>query len=316
VDTAPKRSAALAAVLGFVWPGIGYLYAGDGLRGLVLLLLFPVAELCVMSLAVGIPLSTANVAIPAALVLAMRLWFARGAARRARAFPTERPLPFFSRWYSCVAAVLLAPCPTSLWAHAYRNSLVQSFKAPAGSMEPTILIGDHLLAVNWAYGWRDPVFGRTFAGARSPQRGDLVVFRYPDDRSREFIKRCIALPGEVVEVRGRTVYIGGKALDEPYARFLTTPATEPEETDERNAWGPQLVPAGQYFVLGDNRDNSRDSRFFGFVPQDDLLGRASLVYWSYDAPRGEYAHDWLDTIEQTLAGFARTRWGRIGHRLE
>jgi len=200
---------------------------------------------------------------------------------------------------------------------------IEAYKVPTGAMEPTILIGDHLLAVKSAYGWREPISGRLISDARQPKRGDLVIFRFPEDRSRPFIKRCIGLPGEAVEIRGKAVLIDGRVIDEPYAQFLETPPPLPSTdqdssgSDPRNNWGPQIVPAASYFVLGDNRDNSRDSRFWGFVPQDDLLGRATVVYWSYEATREEYHATGLSQwIKDTASVFARTRWDRLGHRLQ
>lgn len=135
-----------------------------------------------------------------------------------------------------------------------------------------------------------------------------------------FIKRCIGLPGDTIEVRGRTVLIGGEPLDEPYVQFLEPPlptaGVDSWRPDPRYNWGPQIVSMDQYFVLGDNRDNSRDSRFWGFVPQDDILGRATVVYWSYQATREEYHATGLSQVRYTLSAFGRTRWERIGRRLE
>jgi signal peptidase I len=187
-------------------------------------------------------------------------------------------------------------------------------------MEPTLQIGDHLLVVKWAYGWRDPVFGHPISETKQPKRGELLVFRFPEDRSHVFIKRCIGLPGETVEVRGSAVLVGGRRLSEPYVQFLEVPFSSElslGQADPRGSWGPQTVPVDMYFVLGDNRDNSRDSRFWGFVPQEDLLGRANVVYWSYAATREEYRRtnsaEWL---KDTLSAFGRTRWNRIGRLLE
>lgn len=267
-----------------------------------------------------VPVPVVCVAIPTILLLTLHVLVARGAARAAAAFPSDRSLPFFSRWYSCLTAVLLCAGVGQIWVQGYRTTFVQAFTVPTGGMEPAILIGDRLLTVNWAYGWRDPVFGHLLSEARPPKRGEVVVFRYPDDRSRVFIKRCIGLPGDTVEVRGATVLIGGQALDEPYAHFIA-PRLAPSGLDSgpidpaRN-WGPQVVPSGQYFVLGDNRDNSRDSRFWGFVPQADLLGRATVVYWSYEARREEFHRTGLEWIKNTLSALGRTRWGRIGRRLD
>jgi signal peptidase I len=137
-------------------------------------------------------------------------------------------------------------------------------------MADTIIAGDHVLADNRAY-----------AGGRMPQRGDIVTFLYPEDRSRLFLKRVIGLPGEQVEIRDRVVHIDGRPLTEAYAKHIRS---EPEPLLE--AWGPELVPPDAVFLLGDNRDNSRDSRFWGHVPFDDLRGRAFLTYWSQDPRTG------------------------------
>ena len=285
------------------------------------MLLFPAAGLSVSLPAVLVPVPVVCVAISAVLWLTLRFLLARGAARATSGSRTDGPLPFLSRWYSCVTAVLLAEVLALPWAYGYRTTLVQAFKVPTGAMEPTILIGDHLLVVKWAYGWRDPVLGRLLSTSRQPSRGELVVFRSPEDRSRVFIKRCIGLPGETVEVRDGRVLIDGKPLPEPYVRFLEPPLRsvpiESGQPDPGRNWGPQVVPVDTYFVLGDNRDNSRDSRSWGFVPQDDLLGRATVVYWSYEAPREEYHRISLaQWTKDTMLAFARTRWTRIGRRLE
>ena len=317
---APSRDPKVAALLGFVWPGVGYLYAGHGIRGVLLLLLLPVVESGILLLAVLIPMAVVCVAIPAAITLALHVLFARDAARAARGFPANRPVPRFSRWYSCLAAVVLGAGPNVLWVHAYRTTFVEAFKIPTGAMKPTILIGDHLLVVKWAYGWRDPVLGRLISEVNRPKRGELLVFRFPEDRSRAFIKRCIGLPGETVEVRGTAVLVGGRPLKESYVQFLEAPFAsdlELEQADPGVSWGPQTVPADMYFVLGDNRDNSLDSRFWGFVPQEDLLGRAAVVYWSYEFTREEYRRiDALQWVHSTLTAFGRTRWSRVGHRLD
>jgi signal peptidase I len=200
-----------------------------------------------------------------------------------------------------------------------RTFVVQAFKIPTGSMETNLLIGDHLLVNKLAY---SPSFGPlevALLGKRDVKRGDVVVFKFPEDPSRDFIKRVVGLPGESVEIHDKTVVIDGKPLDEqPYVHFLDS-GLRPDDPEfslrpERGNWGPQLVPAGHLFVLGDNRDNSRDSRFWGFLPRDQVKGRALLVYWSYEATREEYhrtgAFDWL---RDTALAFGKTRWDRFFH---
>jgi signal peptidase I len=188
------------------------------------------------------------------------------------------------------------------WAHLVRTTFAQAFVLPTGSMETTILRGEHCLAVKWVYGWRLPVLQGVVFGARPPRRGDLAVFPFPEDPSRSFLKRVVGLPGEIVEVREKVVFVDGKALKEPYARFMEPGsfARPDAELDVRvrDNWGPMKLPEEMYFVLGDNRDNSRDSRHWGFVREGDFLGRARVVYWSWDRDA------------------ARVRWERLGHRLE
>jgi len=200
-----------------------------------------------------------------------------------------------------------------------RTFAVQAFKIPTGSMIPNLLIGDHLLVNKLVY---SPSFGPLEAallGKRPIQRGDVVVFKYPEDPTRDFIKRVIGLPGETIEIRNKTVYADGKALQEPYAHFIEQPlrTEDPEyalRDDSRDRWGPHVVPEGKLLVLGDNRDNSRDSRFWGFLPRENVKGRALLVYWSYDADSQEYQETGtVNWLKSTFRAFGRTRWDRFFH---
>ena len=201
-----------------------------------------------------------------------------------------------------------------------RTFAVQAFKIPTGSMETNLLIGDHLLVNKLVY---SPSAGRlenALLGKRPIERGHVVVFKFPEDPTRDFIKRVVGLPGETVEIRDKKVYINGNPLDEPYLPFLE-PAVRPDDPEYglrgesiRDNWGPMVVPEGKLFVLGDNRDNSRDSRFWGFLPRDQVKGRALLVYWSYEASREEYHRTgWSEWLRDTLSAFARTRWKRFFH---
>jgi len=202
-----------------------------------------------------------------------------------------------------------------------RTFAVQAFKIPTGSMETNLLIGDHLLVNKLVY---SPSFGpleQAFLTKKDVSRGHVVVFKYPDDPTRDFIKRVIGLPGETVEIRNKQVFIDGKPLDEPYVHFLQPPLKpgDPEyglrtESGVGENWGPQVVPEGQLFVMGDNRDNSRDSRFWGFLPRDQVKGRALLVYWSYEASRDEYHRTgFVERVRDTVTALGRTRWNRFFH---
>jgi len=200
-----------------------------------------------------------------------------------------------------------------------RTFAVQAFKIPTGSMKENLLIGDHLLVNKLVY---SPSFGPLedrIMGKRPLARGHVIVFKFPEDPTRDFIKRVIGLPGETVEIRNKQVFIDGKPLAEPYVHFLEPPRRLDEESgfrgdSIRDNWGPQVVPDGQLLVLGDNRDNSRDSRFWGFLPKDQVKGRALLVYWSYEARDDEYRPSgWAEWLKDTFSALARTRWSRFFH---
>lgn len=200
-----------------------------------------------------------------------------------------------------------------------RTFVVQAFKIPTGSMEPNLLIGDHLLVNKVVY---SPSMAPVEDGllAKKPiERGHVVVFKFPEEPARDFIKRVVGLPGETIEIRDKTVLIDGQPLDEPYAHFLDLPRGAEASGLDTGSWiregfGPVEVPPGHLFVLGDNRDNSRDSRFWGFLPIDQVKGRALLVYWSYEASREEYHRTGLvQWLKDTAAAFGKTRWNRFFH---
>jgi signal peptidase I len=201
-----------------------------------------------------------------------------------------------------------------------RTFAIQAFKIPTGSMESNLLIGDHLLVNKLVYSPSAIPLEDLLLGKRPIARGHVVVFKFPDDANRDFIKRVIGLPGETVEIRNKKVHIDGEPLDEPYVQFLDPPRSpdDPEyglrSEGVRDNWGPRVVPEGHLLVLGDNRDNSRDSRFWGFLARDQVKGRALIVYWSYDADREEYNRtSFIDWIKDTARAFGKTRWSRFFH---
>jgi len=177
-------------------------------------------------------------------------------------------------------------CVAVILALFVRTFVVQAFKIPTGSMENNLLIGDHLLVNKF-------VFAPTLTRAENAllpidpiRRGDILVFKYPEDPERDFIKRVIGLPGEVVELKDKKVYINGTALDEPYVHFLfpfdpSSPDAGEGGVDLRRSYGPATVPEGEYFMMGDNRDNSQDSRYWGFLRRDYVKGKALFVYFSF-----------------------------------
>jgi signal peptidase I len=206
-----------------------------------------------------------------------------------------------------------------------RTFVVQAFKIPTGSMENNLLIGDHLLVNKFVFGPSATGLERAVLPLGTIKRRDVVVFKYPEEPERDFIKRVIGLPGETVELRQKKVYINGSPLDEPYVHFLEAPGTHSAETeitsvDLRERFGPVTVPPNQYFVMGDNRDNSQDSRYWGFLPRDYVKGKALVIYWSYESDREDYeatgAADTVKGIGSVFAHFfTRTRWDRMFHQI-
>jgi len=184
--------------------------------------------------------------------------------------------------------------------------VLQAYKIPTGSMEKNLLIGDHLLVNKFVFGQN----GQSMASllpARPVRRGDIIVFKYPLDPTQAYVKRVIGLPGDEIEIVGHTVFANGKALQEPYTHF--------NYGDDNGRVGPLKVPENSFFALGDNRDNSQDSRYWGFVPRDLIMGRAFVVYWSYETDRDEYYRTSLperalQILDVCLNFFSKTRWNR------
>lgn len=170
-----------------------------------------------------------------------------------------------------------------------RSFFIQAFKIPSGSMLETLQIGDHLLVSKILYGVKVPFTHYMLAEFSDPQHGDIIVFEFPEDTSKDFIKRVIGLPGDTIEIRDKAVYRNGEKLDEPYAQHTDSITN----SSRRDNMPPITVPEGKYFVMGDNRDESYDSRFWGFVDRNKIKGKAWLLYWSSN-------------------GLSNIRWNRIG----
>ena len=205
-----------------------------------------------------------------------------------------------------VVAVLLA--------FAIRVFVVQAFKIPSGSMIPTLLIGDHILVSKLSYGWQWPgdckfrmsfppvtcYISKTVVVFGLPQRGDIIVFRYPEDEDKDFIKRIVGLSGDTIEIRNKVVSVNGVPLDERGYTQRVDPGIIDGSINPRDNFGPVTVPEGTYFVMGDNRDQSLDSRFWGYVSADKIRGKAFRVYWSWSGQG-----DWQQWV----------RWDRLGRAI-
>jgi signal peptidase I len=162
-----------------------------------------------------------------------------------------------------------------------RTFVIQAYKIPSGSMKPTLLIGDHILVSKFNYGVRLPLIRSKIIPFGTPKRGDIVVFIYPKDRSKDFIKRLIGLPGDTIEILDKQIIINGLLWNDSYG-VHTDNMVIPGAVQVRDNFGPITVPEDSLFVMGDNRDESLDSRFWGFVPIKDVLGKALIIYWSWD----------------------------------
>lgn len=205
-----------------------------------------------------------------------------------------------------------------------KTFFVEAFKIPSGSMEGTLLVGDFLLVNKLVYGAELPFSGRRLPALRTPTRGDVIVFEFPEDRTKNFVKRLVGVAGDTLAMRDGVLYRNGQQVDERYVKhedassdvatdafrwqrhhLLASASPVGSNPPSRNNWGPLVVPERNYFVLGDNRDNSLDSRYWGFVPDSLMKGRPMVIYYSY-SPDSSGGLAWL----------TRIRWNRIGERVQ
>jgi signal peptidase I len=185
--------------------------------------------------------------------------------------------------------------------------VIQAYKIPTSSMESNLLIGDHLLVNKFVYGLHSGFLSKLLP-YKEPKRGDVIVFKFPKNTDVAYVKRLIGLPGEKLEMIGHTIYINDQPLKENYTQYIV-------EGSIYENYGPVEIPPGQYFAMGDNRDNSADSRVWGFLDRDYLLGKALVIYWSFDTPKDEYlktsVSDRLKQFYDVFRNFfTKTRWQR------
>jgi signal peptidase I len=196
-----------------------------------------------------------------------------------------------------------------------RTFVVQTYQVPTGSMEKTILVGDHLLVNKFAYGPRAAALTKLLP-YRDVQRGDIIVFKKPGDDINDgnvLVKRAVGTPGDLIQVRSKALFVNGQPADGPYVQHIDP---ETDTHAPRDSFGPYRVPPNAYFGMGDNRDNSLDSRFWGPIPRANIFGRPFLLYWSYEAEPN--SHIWRGPIAKirqlasvAIHFFSRTRWDRM-----
>ncbi len=185
------------------------------------------------------------------------------------------------RWQSTVKEYIEALFIALLLALVIRTFIVQAFKIPSGSMLQTLQIGDHLLVSKFSYGVKIPFTGKVVLPVGDPEYKDIIVFKYPGDPSKDYIKRVIGVPGDTVEIKNKMVFVNGKQLNEPYVQYTDNAHV----STMRDNMPPRVIPEDEYFVMGDNRDGSNDSRFWGNVPRENILGKAWIIYWSWGGPK-------------------------------
>ena len=196
---------------------------------------------------------------------------------------------------------LEAVCIAVVLALIIRTFIVQAFKIPSGSMLPTLQIGDHILVSKFIYGVKMPFAGTTLIPVTQPKTSDIIVFQFPKDPKLDYIKRVIGVPGDIVEIRDKKISINGKSFADRHGVYKD-PLIHPAAVDPRDNYGPVTVPADKLFVMGDNRDNSFDGRFWGFVDYRAVRGKAWIIYWSWDVQQPLFS----------LERFLSIRWNRLG----
>jgi signal peptidase I len=194
-----------------------------------------------------------------------------------------------------------------------RTFVVQAFKIPSGSMKPTLLGGDHILVNKFIYGVKMPYLWNTILPFRDPKRGDIIVFIYPEDRSKDFIKRVVGVPGDTLEIRDKRIFLNGLPFNDGHGVY-TDPLIIPGALQPRDNFGPITVPRESLFVMGDNRDESYDSRFWGCLPVSAVRGRPWVLFFSYRAESDVHLKTGVrDKLRRWTQYVPRARWDRILH---
>ncbi|MFA5072482.1 MAG: signal peptidase I [Nitrospirota bacterium] len=273
----------IAAISTLLTRGLGHLYAGNLKRGLIL---FFIEQCLLIAFAVSVLIIVPSVAFLVFACIgsiAYVVFCAVDASLIARRKKEIYELTSYNKWYVYAGYfVVCSVLVSSFMSTGVKTYITQAYKIPSGAMMPTLLIGDHLLANKFLY------------RSTEPRCGDIIIFPFPEDPSRDFVKRLVAVEGDVIEIKDKRLYLNGKMQSEPYVINTDSGGTR----EQRDNFGPATVPPGKLFFLGDNRDYSYDSRFYGYVPRDTIKGKVISLYWSWD-------HD-----QRTV------RWDRIGKPIQ
>lgn len=274
----------LAVLLSILVTGLGHIYSGKIQKGLFLYLLQAIVLIFILSIVV---FYTNIFSYIFAFVsgIAFIIYCAADALKTARFGKDSYTLKRYNRWYVyalcyILSNIIIQPVVT----HLIKENTIMAYKIPSGAMLPTIFIGDHILV------------NRIINKSHSPKVGDIIVFEYPKDPKTDYIKRIVAIGGDKLEVLNKNLIVNDIEQNEIYAQHVDSRILD-NETSPRDNFGPITVPNNSVFVMGDNRDNSYDSRFWGFVRLDQIKGKAISIYWSWDKEE------------------KKVRWGRIGERI-
>jgi signal peptidase I len=301
-STTERRRPIVAALLTFIAPGLGHVYSGQVTQGFFFYLktlLVTSALLFSWGLLVRSFPSFWTVALGTALYIVPFLYLISIACRaysESKRSGVSYQFKPCNKWYVYASYVVVCYFVSALVTYAARASYMQAYRIPSGTMIPTLEIGDDILVDKLAYGIRIPFLERYLVDFKRPRRGDVIVFIFPEDRSKDFIKRVIAVGGDTVTIKRKKIFINGEQVEDPHAHFE---GEDPQVAGLTGSdYGPKTVPENHMFVLGDNRDRSYDSRFWGFLHLEDVKGKAFLIYYAEDAKTGDI------------------RWSRIGSRIE
>lgn len=272
----------IAGLLSLLEPGLGQIYNGQALKGIIFILL----QLLLIPFLL-LSLNSAYVVIFLGFMVLITFVYYIIVIGDAVIYAKKSGFDYRLKRYNKILVYLGIVLGLTVFSNSLKlvikNNYIQAYKIPAGSMEPTLLIGDHILVDR-------------SATARNPNRGDLVVFEYPEDPSKDFVKRVVAVGGDIVAIRNKELYVNNRQINEGYIvhkEINLIPASE----NPRDNFGPATVPTGSYFMMGDNRDRSYDSRFWGCVQKSKIKGTVRNIYWSWDNDK------------------ASVRWNRIGTKI-
>lgn len=282
MNNKPRRPL-IAGILSLIQPGLGQVYNGE-IRKAILIYIIPILLIPGMILCLNREFIRVFLVSYAVLGSAYYALVFMDSVKTARQLSNNYTLKKYNKLIAYIGISILVVIVSQSIGLSVKTNIIQAFKFPSGSMEPTLLIGDHILVDR-----RD--------AAKNPNRGDLIVFQYPEDPAKDFIKRVVAVGGDKVEIKDKVLFVNGNEVKEPYVSHQETNMI-PASQNPRDNYGPQVIPKDSYFVLGDNRDKSYDSRFWGAVSKDKVKGTVKNLYWSWDKEK-----------------FA-VRWNRIGMKVQ